>query len=122
MQNIKIPKLCLQLIVENSIKFTTKSIKPPWKIEVIGTISHSYWQISISDNGKGFGDNEINDINNKINEINKTGLLPNLEISGMGLMNIYIRFKLLYKGSHIFRISNLASGGAQLTIGGNINE
>jgi sensor histidine kinase YesM len=122
MQNIKVPKLCLQLIVENSIKFATKSVKPPWKISIKGTITNTYWEISISDNGTGFAESEIETLNENINEINKTGLLPNLEISGLGLMNIYIRFKLLYKGSHIFRISNLAHGGALLTIGGIINE
>lgn len=122
MLNINIPKLCLQLIVENSIKFATKSVKPPWNVRVNGTITSSYWEISIADNGTGFGEEEIEDLNKKIEEINKTGLLPNLEIHGMGLLNIYIRFKLLYKGSHIFRISNLAKGGALLTIGGKINE
>jgi len=122
MLDIKIPKLCLQLIVENSIKFTTQSIKPPWKIVINGSMTNSYWEIAISDNGTGFSQSEIDDLNKKIDEINKTGLLPNLEIRGMGLMNIYIRFKILYKGSHIFRISNLAKGGALLTIGGKIDE
>jgi two-component system, sensor histidine kinase YesM len=122
MQNIKIPKLCLQLPVENSIKFTTKSIKPPWKIIIKGTLTTIYWELSISDNGAGFSQSEIDNLNAEIEEINKTGLLPNLEICGMGLMNIYIRLKLLYKGSHIFRISNLAQGGAIVTIGGKINE
>lgn len=122
MQNIKIPKLCLQLIVENSIKFATKSVRPPWKIRIKGTITNTYWEISIADNGPGFTESKIKILNEKIKEINKTGLLPNLEISGMGLMNIYIRFKLLYKGSHIFRISNLANGGALVTIGGKIYE
>ena len=122
MLEVKIPKLCLQLIVENSIKFTTQSIKPPWKIHITGTLTNSYWEISIADNGIGFSQTEIDDLNKKIDEINRTGLLPNLEIRGMGLMNIYIRFKILYKGSHIFRISNLATGGALLTIGGIMNE
>lgn len=122
MLDIKIPKLCVQLIVENSIKFTTKSVKPPWKVTINGTITKSYWELAISDNGMGFSDSEIDDLNEKIDAINRTGLLPNLEIHGMGLMNIYIRFKILYKGSHIFRITNLAQGGAQLTIGGKINE
>lgn len=122
MLKVRIPKLCLQLIVENSIKFTTKAIKPPWRITICGTITSTYWELSISDNGSGFSEAEIEALNKKIDEINKTGLLPNLEISGMGLMNIYIRFKLLYKGSHIFRISNLAKGGALVTIGGKIDE
>ena len=122
MYQIKIPKLCLQLLVENSIKFTTNSIKPPWKISIKGTLTNTYWELSISDNGTGFLPEEIDEINKKIEEINKTGLLPNLEIRGMGLMNIYIRFKILYKGSHIFRISNQAQGGALVTIGGKADE
>ncbi len=119
---IKIPKLCVQLIVENSIKFTTKSVKPPWKVTIRGTVTKTHWELAISDNGTGFSNEEIEDLNKKIEDINKTGLLPNLEIRGMGLMNIYIRFKLLYKGSHIFRITNLAQGGALVTIGGKIDE
>jgi sensor histidine kinase YesM len=39
MLKVRIPKLCLQLIVENSIKFTTKAIKPPWRITICGTIT-----------------------------------------------------------------------------------
>lgn len=122
MMDVKIPKLCTQLLVENSIKFTTKSIKPPWKVSIKGIITKTHWELSISDNGPGFSESEIEILNQKIQEINRTGLLPNLEIGGMGLMNIYIRFKLIYKGSHIFRISNLANGGALVTIGGKTDE
>lgn len=122
MMEVKIPKLCTQLLVENSIKFTTKSVKPPWKISIKGVITATHWELSISDNGPGFSDSEIELLNQKIQEINRTNLLPNLEISGMGLMNIYIRFKLIYKGSHIFRISNLARGGAIVTIGGKTDD
>ena len=55
----------------------------------------------------------------KIEQINQTGVLPNLELNGMGLMNIYIRLKLLYGGEHIFRLENAdGPGGAIVTIGG----
>lgn len=122
MMTLDIPKLCLQLIVENSIKFTTKSVKPPWRIEITGTLTDIYWEISIKDNGLGFSEEDLNELNDKINYINDNELLPSLEINGMGLMNIYIRFKTLYHGKHIFRISNSASGGALVTIGGELNE
>ena len=36
-------------------------------------------------------------------------------------MNIYIRFKTLYHGKHIFRVSNYAEGGALVTIGGELD-
>ena len=77
-------------------------------------------EILIKDNGAGFKDEDIDSINEKIEYINETSLLPSLELNGMGLMNIYMRFKTLYKGNHIFRIGNLATGGAIVTIGGDI--
>ncbi len=122
MADIRIPKLCLQLIVENSIKFATKSVKPPWKISLTGKISHSYWEIRITDNGTGFSKEDLQTLNEKIDFINQTDLLPSLELNGMGLMNIYIRFKTLYYGNHIFKIENLATGGASVTIGGSLLE
>ena len=121
MSNLLIPKLCMQLIVENSIKYATKSVRPPWHIQITGTITNTYWEIAITDNGTGFGEDELASINEKIAYINETSLLPSLEIKGMGLLNIYMRFKTLYKGRHIFKIGNLASGGAIVTIGGDLN-
>lgn len=120
MMELKIPKLCLQLIVENSIKFTTKSVRAPWKIDVSGILTGVYWEISIKDNGLGFSEEDLNKLNEKITYINENELLPSLEINGMGLMNIYIRFKTLYHGKHIFRISNAAESGALVTIGGEL--
>jgi sensor histidine kinase YesM len=115
----KIPKLCLQLIVENAIKFTT-SIKAPWHIHISGNMTSTHWEIQIKDNGPGFTEEKLQELNQKVLEINETGSLPNLEINGMGLMNIYIRFKLLYKGSHIFRFCNHATQGAIVTIGNSL--
>ena len=118
MIELKIPKLCLQLIVENSIKFSTKSVRAPWKIDITGKITDSSWEITVKDNGAGFSDDDLKALNSKIKEINDNVFLPSLEINGMGLLNIYIRFKLLYDGKHIFRISNDEAGGALVTIGG----
>lgn len=113
----KLPKLCLQLIVENAIKFTT-SIKSPWHISITGTLTDTYWEITVTDNGPGFSVSELDHLQQKFAEIDKTGVLPNLEINGMGLMNIYIRFKLLFEGKYIFRLDNCSPNGAVVTIGG----
>lgn len=121
MNNIKVPKLCLQLLVENSIKYTTKNVRAPWIISIDGHMTGLYWEISVKDNGPGFLENDLKEINKKIDYINKTDMLPELEINGMGLMNIYIRFKTLYHGKHIFRVSNCAEGGALVTIGGDLD-
>lgn len=121
MKDIKIPKLCLQLIVENSIKYATKNVRAPWIISIDGRMTGIYWEITVKDNGPGFNEVDLKEINDKIEYINKTDMLPGLEINGMGLMNIYIRFKTLYHGKHIFRVSNYAEGGALVTIGGELD-
>jgi len=50
-------------------------------------------------------------------EIDASGLLPSLEIDGMGLLNIYIRSRLLHRGKLIFRLENQQPRGACVTIG-----
>lgn len=113
----RLPKLCLQLIVENAIKFTTKR-KGPWHVTITGKLTESDWQIQVMDNGPGFDPTELAHLMQQIEEIDRTGVLPNLEINGMGLMNIYIRFKLLFHGKFIFRLNNHEPNGAVVTIGG----
>ncbi len=120
MNHCKIPKLCLQLIVENAVKFTTRK-RSPWIITVTGRRTNFEWELQIKDNGPGFTQEELDSLNAKIKMIDETGELPNLEINGMGLMHIYIRLKLLYKQAPIYRLSNNWPEGACVTIGGYIS-
>lgn len=117
MHEVRLPKLCLQLIVENAIKYSTRS-SPPWNVKILGILTNTYWEIQIKDNGPGFTKEDLDDLQEKIALIEKNGALPNLEIDGMGLMNIYIRFKILYQGKHIFKLSNNVPHGAIVVIGG----
>jgi two-component system, sensor histidine kinase YesM len=117
MLSVQIPKLCLQLIVENAIKFTTRQKDYPWKIEIAGNIDSNSWKISVTDNGPGFTEQELSNIKEKINVITDMGIFPDLELNGMGLMNVLIRLKLLYKNKYIFNIENQDPHGAIITIG-----
>ena len=117
LMDIEIPKLMIQPLVENSLKFGTYN-EPPWDIDISGKILEDYWQISVQDNGPGFDSEKLNHINNIISQIEQTGLLPSLELEGMGLLNIYIRLKLIYKTHFIFEISQNSFGGTTITVGG----
>jgi two-component system, sensor histidine kinase YesM len=120
MNKLKIPKLLIQPLVGNAVKHGTQN-EPPWTINVRGFIKDNSWQIDVEDNGSGFDPEKLDIINNKINEISKTGLLPSLEIEGMGLLNIYIRLKLTYNGDTIFKIMKNKFGGATVSIGGRMS-
>ncbi len=122
MASILIPKLCLQLLVENAVKFTAKQKKLPWKIDISGKMENEGWEIRVMDNGPGFSEKELKEIRTKINVISNTGSIPELELNGMGLMNIFIRFRILFKNRYIFKIENRKPTGAVITIGASIKQ
>ena len=117
MMEIEMPKLCLQMILENAIKYSTKAVRPPWIVKVEGRLYEDRWEITTLDNGNGFSEETLDDLAEKMRYIDETELLPSLEINGMGLMNIDIRFRTFNKGRHIFKIGNRPEGGAFITIG-----
>ncbi len=117
MYDLMMPKLCIQPLVENSIRFCTTKL-PPYHISIKGRISNNKYLITVVDNGPGFSAESLAIMDSKINEIDSTGLLPSLEIKGMGLLNIYLRFKILYGTDVEFKIENIEGGGASITIGG----
>lgn len=116
MNEVKVPKLCIQLLVENAIKFSATG-RPPYHINITAQQDEFHHEISVQDIGPGFNQEVLNSLEQKMTEIDESGLLPSLEINGMGLLNIYIRYKLLHKGKIIFRLENRESCGACVTIG-----
>lgn len=119
MKALTIPKLVIQPLVENALKHSVH-IKPPWNISIYGYRTNTSWQISVQDNGPGFDLQKRDTILEAVEEIDTKGLLPSLELEGMGLMNIYMRLKLSYKDKMIFSIGENICGGAIVTIGGSV--
>ena len=48
-----VPKLIIQPIVENAIKYGS-DCEPPWTITISSTINQNSWQIDVTDTGPGF--------------------------------------------------------------------
>lgn len=116
MLDYMIPKLCVQLLVENSIKSATTQA-PPWKIRVHGYTENKSWYIEVLDNGPGFDPEIEQKLRGQMNDILKTRTLPSLKIEGMGLLNIFIRFYLLDGIPFIFDFGNRPEGGAFVKVG-----
>lgn len=103
MRDIPVPKLIIQPLVENAVKYASL-INRQVEIKVAGKVTENRWCVTVKDNGSGFSEEALCRINKKIEEIEQGGLLPSLEIEGMGLINIYIRLKLMYKKDTVFDI------------------
>ena len=112
----KIPKLLIQPLVENAIKYGTDK-NPPWGIAIHGEIYDDHWQIDVMDSGLGFTDEALELINNRIKEATKSPGMPEIQLDGMGLLNVYLRWKLYCKGEHIMEFKNSASGHGLVSIG-----
>ena len=117
MKSIKIPKLIVQPLVENCIKYGI-DVRPPWKINVKGRLLNDIWELSVYDNGQGFQSEKLLEIDSKLNDFSINDGITNASLEGIGLVNIYTRLKLLYGDKTIFEISNLAEGGAMVKLGG----
>jgi two-component system, sensor histidine kinase YesM len=117
---VQIPKLVIQPLVENCMKYGI-NIEPPWIIQIDGKITGNSWEVTIQDNGPGFDDKFIYPLMEKLNALDLLNTVPNLKLDGMGLQNIYIRLKLLYGENSVFQLKNLPDGGAMVIIGGLVN-
>lgn len=119
--DLKIPKLCIQLLIENSVKFTSRTA-PPWHIRIEGYIDDGQWLISVKDNGPGFSPEVDKHLRSQMDEILKYSVLPSLELDGMGILNIFIRFYLLFGKAFLFQFGNLPEKGAFVIVGGRFHE
>jgi two-component system sensor histidine kinase YesM len=112
-----IPKAVLQQLAENSVAHGFRNTLGIMTISVRGWTSGGCWYIEVRDNGQGFTDGEKAVLERKMEEIRKRIFEENLslDMGGMGLINMYARFLILFGEGAVFRIAN--DGGAVVTIG-----
>lgn len=121
LDGVPVPKLCVQLLAENAIKFTTTR-RPPYRIAIRGEADGESYRLRILDNGPGFEADTVRALEAQMDEIRRTRTLPSLKINGMGILHVFIRFCLLYDNQFLFTLENNPEGGACVTIGARIHE
>ena len=119
MLDLQIPKLCIQLLVENAVRSVTTG-QPPWEVMVVCETRDGSWYVTVLDNGPGFDPEVDRALRSQMDEILRTGVLPSLKIQGMGILNIFIRLYLLEGIPFIFDMGSRSEGGAFVTIGGRL--
>jgi len=117
MESLIIPKLLVQPLAENCMKYATNR-EPPWLICVGGSLHGGMWEITVRDNGPGFDPELLPELNSVLAAQGTGGDTPGLDLGGMGLKNIAARLFLRF-GDHAYcRVGNSAGGGACVAIGG----
>lgn len=117
LMDLPVPKLIVQPLVENCIKYAL-NVEPPWHIYINAWNEDSLWRIQVRDNGLGFSEEFLADFFSRLNRLMENNSLSELSISGLGLLNLYMRLYLRYKKDMFFELQNLPEGGACVTVGG----
>ena len=112
----KIPRLIIQPLVENAIKYGIDS-EPPWGIAIHGYLTEDSWRIEVMDSGKGFSKEALQTIWERVHTAESLLGLPEMQINGMGTLNVYLRWHLYAGDDMIFEIGNTEAGHAIVTIG-----
>ncbi|MFX3631684.1 MAG: sensor histidine kinase [Candidatus Pristimantibacillus sp.] len=122
---LSFPKLTIQPIVENCIHHGLHEDMQQLRISVKGIVTFDRWEIIISDNGRGFSEGTLFQLNQRIEEYmihlqsDYTKSPQSLTLGGMGLISTLARLNLVGKVS--YSIENHADGGAQVSLQGVIS-
>ena len=114
--DVPVPKLIVQPIVENALKYGT-NCKPPWHISIRSVITEDSWRIEVEDTGSGFSDGSLKQIRERIRTADEQPGLPELNIDGLGLLNVYIRWRLHCGEQAIFDYGNTGEHHGVVAIG-----
>lgn len=98
-ENILIPRLSLQPLIENAIIHGIDENVNPCILLIKVYIQNATCILSVSDNGKGISASKLSEI--------LQNLTANTPSSHLGLQNVYMRFQLMYKNSFKFEISSI---------------
>lgn len=114
--SLSVPKLIIQPIVENAIKYGS-NCAPPWSIRIESFLTEKDWRITITDSGTGFTEDALNKISSNIQKALENSGLPELKINGLGTLNVFLRWKLFCKEQIIFEYGNTPDGHGFVSIG-----
>ncbi len=112
--------MTLQPFVENCFKHGMYGLDRAIEISVFGRQTDDGWEIFIRDNGTGIDEDELKRIKDEIYHFNNSSNWLNdnvyLKSSKLGVLNTFMRLKLLYDEQLVFDIHNIAGSGSEIRI------
>lgn len=116
-EDLRIPKLILQPLVENAFKYAFNTT-PPWKLHIFSEVRNGKWSITVEDNGGQLSFEKRQELLGAFRSLDTKEELKSMKIGGMGLKNVYLRLKLLYNEEAVFEIDSSVPHHTSFTLGG----
>ena len=112
--NIRILRMILQPVVENSVVHGLSALKENGRIEITGRETGGDIYIYVTDNGKGIESDRLNEINAQLDKEIDYGQLEYRE--RIGIFNVNARIKLLFGNMYGLRLFPGPDGGNRTRI------
>lgn len=115
LKKIQIPKLTLQPLIENSLKYAFPN-SPPWIIRIAAAMEDQFCCLSVSDNGIGFSEESLGTLIKQLDEIRHSKDIYSIEIGGLGIRNVFLRLLFMYGEKADLLITGSQNAGAKIVI------
>jgi len=112
--SLHVPKMILQPIVENCFKHGFADQDKPEEISIQATLLNDYIVLSVSDNGKGVNQKQLQEIRQKL--YRKEAVTEPGQRESIGLKNIYERLQIYYNNQAEMIISGKEEHGFMVEI------
>lgn len=125
-EDIQVPKLILQPVVENCFKHGFKDVAPVWKIKIRMWVTENMWYVAVENNGSSFDEETIRmlrELQRKLKDSFGTDMAFRelKEGIGVGLKNTMIRMHIFYQGKEHLRFFT-EQGVTVVEVGGMLHE
>ena len=112
LENVRMPSMILQPVVENAVNHGIRDIEWEGKIHLTVTGDADYIRISVKDNGKGMTQEQIESVLSGNREHrNEEG-----DSTGIGMNNVISRLELYYEESGLMEINSEGEGKGTETV------
>lgn len=115
LNQLQIPKLTLQPLIENSLKYAFPN-SPPWIIHISAEEKDGFCYLSVTDNGVGFSKEALDTLQQQLDDIRHSKDLYSLKIGGLGIRNVFLRLLFMYGDQADLLITGTDNAGARIVI------
>ena len=115
LEEIKVPKMILQPLVENTFNHGFKNKLPPWSLQVRAEKRDNFLVITINDNGNGMTAERLSYLRDSLYK-NKQLNREERQESSIGLMNVHQRLKLICKQNSGLEINSSLGIGTTVVV------
>lgn len=113
-QNVIVPKMLLQPIVENSFQHGFKGVAAPWELKVTARLAEGFLNIVIEDNGSGIPEEKLAKMQDCIRR--RKSFSGEEGRQSIGMINVVQRMDMVCRPGSDMEIQNRAQGGIRITI------